>query len=180
MSDRTSDEVLELDLLNLDLPAQDDDDEVSEEDLEALATVELSLVEDGGAPLDDGYAVDLPLDVEIDVLADGDSALGDERVGLDDDAPDLAPESSHVADDDHGESFIDNHGHADEGLDTDGDDELGIDPIPRENDDGGLEGLEDPADTQALSELPPLDGTDHDDDGEVDLGLELGELPAID
>ena len=71
-------------------------------------------------------------------------------------------------------SFLDDRGRAEEGLEMDGDDELGIDPIPREVDDGGLEGLDDPDEERVETNFPPLDGDEDDDEGaELDLGIEI-------
>jgi hypothetical protein len=73
----------------------------------------------------------------------------------------------------------DGRGHAEEGLDFGGDGELGIDPIPTEADDGGLEGLPEGAEQVDGDELPPLDGHEDDDDAdELDLGLDLRPPPG--
>lgn len=142
------------------------------DDEEALEGIGLAQAPSlGDDPFEDGYADDLPLDIEI-AVADGEpSALGDDAKGLDDD-------HDAVAVDEGGESFVDRGGSAEEGLEFGGNDELGLDPIPTEEDDGGLEGLEDPGAHMVDDDVfPPLGGESDDDDETIDVGIEL-ELDA--
>ncbi len=127
------------------------------------------LADDDGDPFDDRVADDLPVEVEIATLNDGTSAIGDDAEGVE-------AATDHGVSFDEGDSSLidDGRGHAEEGVEQHGDDELGIDPIPREIDDGGYEGLED-AGGEAIDsdDFPPLDGHEGDDDEEIDVGIEL-------
>lgn len=154
---------LALDALPLpDLGAEEDEGE----GLEDPPIDELASHEADPDPFDDRPFDDLPLDVAID-LSDGEpSALDDEELGVGSDG------ETGVAIDDRDASLLDDRGHAEEGLDLAVDEELGIDPIPREADDGGLEGLEDPSADAVDDAFPPLDGA-ADDDEELDVGLHL-------
>ena len=120
-------------------------------------------------PFDDRVADDLPLEVEIATLNDGSSAIGDDAEGVE------AATDHEVSFEEAESSLIDDgRGHAEEGVEQHGDDELGIDPIPREIDDGGYEGLEDAGgDAVDSDDFPPLDGHESDDDEEIDVGIEL-------
>lgn len=171
MTDRSDDEPLELDLPIPDLPALDDagddGDALGLNDPDAVQLTELSESDD---PFDDAVADDLPIDVEIDTDSVEPSAIGDDASGLHDE--DIGHELE--LDDTESASFLDDQGRAEEGLEMEGDDELGIDPIPREVDDGGLEGLDDPDEERVEADFPPLDGdADDDDDTEIDLGIEI-------
>lgn len=170
MTDRASDEDSDLDLPALGETAGEEVDGVEDN-----IPVELKIFDDGGDPFDDSYADDVPIDVEIQTDQEQESAIGEITLGIDDHAGDDG-----VRIEEGGESMIDEgRGHAEEGLDFIGDDELGIDPIPTEVDDGGAEGLEDHAGEQIdESEFPPLDGQEDDDDEEeLDLGLDLDPPP---
>lgn len=192
-----------LDLPRAKVPSQmtdrthdDDDDlglpdmgEIDGDDLEGVeddVAVDVRLMDDGGDPFDDSYADDVPLDVEIQTDHHEESAIGDVTLGLDgslDDSLEEAAGDDGVSIEEGGESMLDEgRGHAEEGLDFGGDDELGIDPIPTEVDDGGVEGLEDPAGEQVdADEFPPLDGNEDDDDeAELELGLDLEPPPPSD
>lgn len=171
MSDRFDDE-----LPVLDLPAVEEPEEGGGEDLLGLddpGDVELSeqllKKRDDEDPFDDAVADDIPIDMQIDTDDDVPPIVGDDAKGLHDE--DVGHELE--IDDDEVESFLDDKGRAEEGLDMDGDDELGIDPIPREVDDGGLEGLDDPAEQQVDHDFPPLDGEEDDDEEEIDLGIDI-------
>lgn len=120
-------------------------------------------------PFDDQVADDLPIDVEIATLSDSSSAIGDDAEGVE------ASTDHEVSFEEGGASLIDDgRGHAEEGVEQHGDDELGIDPIPREVDDGGHEGLDDGGDEAVDSDdFPPLDGHESDDDEETDVGIDL-------
>jgi hypothetical protein len=175
MFPRVSDSELDVDG-DLDLPPlgeEDADDEQPVDDGVQLPDV----VEDGGDPLDDSYADDVPLDVEIATDTVEPTAVGDDADGIEGTVAD----HDDVQLDEEVTSMIDEgRGHAEEGLEFGGDDELGLDPIPTELDDGGLEGIEE-AEGQLADgdELPPLDGADDDDEGEeLDLGIDMGIGPA--
>ena len=173
MTDRVED-----DFAALELPELGDRGESDEEGMEneGDAGVDIAVVDDGGDPFDDSYADDIPLDVQIQTLHEEPSAIGDDAVGL----GKALGDDGGIQIEDAGVSMIDEgRGHAEEGLDFVGDDELGIDPIPTEMDDGGVEGLDDeggePVDAD---DFPPLDGADDDDDAEeLDLGLDLAPPP---
>ncbi len=160
---------------DLDLPDLGDLDADEVDGVEEDVPVDVRLPADGADPFDDSYADDVPIDVEIQTELDEESALGDASLGIEDGGDD----DVHL--DEDGESLIDEgRGHAEEGLDFGGDDQLGLDPIPTEGeDDGGLEGLEDPAGERVeADEFPPLDGTDDDDaEDELELGIDLETPP---
>ena len=171
MTDRSDDEPLELDLPAPDLPTLDDGgadgDALGLDDPDAVQLTELRQSDD---PFDDAVADDLPIDVEIVTDSVEPSAIDDDAKGLHDE--DIGQELE--LDEDESASFLDDRGRAEEGLEMEGDDELGIDPIPREVDDGGLEGLEDPDEERVEVDFPPLDGDEDDDDeAEIDLGIEI-------
>jgi hypothetical protein len=177
MTDRIDDEPLVLDLPELD--GDQDDEEIGDDalGLDDPGGVELSkqLLEGAGDdPFDDAVADDLPIDVQIDTDDDVPTIVGDDAKGLQDE--DIGQELALTEDDaDTAASFLDDQGRAEEGLEMEGDDELGIDPIPREVDDGGLEGLDDPAEERVDVDFPPLDGDDdEDEEEEMDLGIEIG------
>ena len=110
-------------------------------------------------------ADDVPLDIEIHTEAVEPTVVGDDAVGIDDGAG----EDDVAIHEDGAASMIDEgRGHAEEGgVDFIGDDELGIDPIPTEVDDGGHEGLDDPAGERVEErEFPPLDGAEDDDESD--------------
>ena len=172
MTDRSDDEPLELDLPVPDLPTLDDGDvdgdSLGLDDPEEVQLTELHHSDD---PFDDAVADDLPIDVEIDTDSVEPSAIGDDAQGLQQE--DVGQELE--VDEEEAASFVDDKGRAEEGLEMDGDDALGIDPIPRsEEDDGGLEGLDDPDEERVDADFPPLDGDEDDDDAaEIDLGIEI-------
>lgn len=163
-------EVLNIPALDLELDAEeaeglDDDD----------AALRIADFSDQGDAMDDRYADDIPLDVTIDTLEPEDSALDDDAQGLDD----REGEGVAFPSDDDGESLLDDRGHAEEGIDFEGSEELGIDPIPREEDDGGLEGLDDMGDKIEADLFPPLDASE-DDDEELDFEVPLAPPPPLD
>jgi len=162
----------ELDLPQLDLQLDEDEAEGLDDDDAALHIADFA---DQGDAMDDSYADDIPLDVTLDTLDPQDSALDDDAQGLDD------HESAGVAfsSEDAEESFLDDRGHAEEGIDFEGSSELGIDPIPREEDDGGLEGLDDAGDKIDEDLFPPLD-TSEDDDEELEFEVPLAPPPPLD
>ncbi len=150
----------------LDLPALGEDDD---EDGVGDGDVDIAEPEDGGDPFDDAPADDVPLDPLITTAAEEPSALGDDAAGLDG-----VPAADGIQLDEGGPSLI--------GADADGperdDDDLGLDG-PSEDDDGGAEGVVDPAD-ERVDELPPLDGheDENDDDGDDERGHEHEPLPV--
>lgn len=152
--------------------------DTSAEDVDGVendAPIDVRIMDDGLDPFDDSYADDVPIDVEIQTDHVEPTAIGDVALGMLDVSGD---DGIHI--DEDGESMIDEgRGHAEEGLDFGGDDSLGIDPIPTELDDGGIEGLEDPDGEQVDTEdFPPLDGEDADDDAEeLYLGIDLDPPP---
>jgi len=165
MTDRVDDDDADLELP--DLATGDDEHGLVDDN----AMQELKLVNDGhDDPFDDSYADDVALEFDLATEQEEPTMIGDDAVGLD-----RAGSDDSVSFAEGGVSMIDEgRGHAEEGLDTHGDEELGIDPIPREVDDGGAEGLDDPAGSQVdEQDFPPLDGDDHDDDDEIDIGIEL-------
>ena len=167
MTDRADDD------LNLpSLEADEDGEGVTDQSFTAL---QLAVFDDEGDAFDDAYADDLPLDIRIETDHVEPSVIGDDAVGMQAPAMEegLAFAESAV-------SLIDEgRGHAEEGLDEHGDEELGIDPIPREIDDGGMEGLADPTgDRVDTDEFPPLDGEEDDDDDEIDVGIEIAPPPT--
>jgi hypothetical protein len=153
----------------IDLPDLGEEGE-DREGLEDAPFPDLSVRDDGGDPFDDAPAADVPLEIVIASTDHEPSALGDDSLGLDDTAAPEAPgfdeQSGSLLDDDDGG-----------GSDDEADEVLGIDPIPEEADDGGLEGLNDAADDAAVVDLPPLDGDQHDEvEDDLDLGIAL-DLP---
>ena len=174
MFPRVSDSELDVDS-DLDLPAlgEEDDDDLPLEDGVQLP----EMADDGGDSLDDSYADDIPLDVEISTDVVEPTAVGDDASGIEGTVAD----QDDVQIDEESASMIDEgRGHAEEGLEFGGDEELGLDPIPTEVDDGGLEGIEEaPGQVADDDELPPLDGADDDDEGEeLDLGIDMAIGPA--
>lgn len=175
MTDRTDDEDDALGLPDMGVLDPDELDGVEDD-----VPVDVRLVDDGGDPFDDSYADDVPLDVEIQTDQTEETAIGDVALGLDAALDEAAGGDDGVRIEEGGESMLDEgRGHAEEGIDFGGDDELGIDPIPTEVDDGGVEGLEDPAGEQIdADDFPPLDGNEDDDDeAELELGLDLEPPP---
>jgi hypothetical protein len=155
----------------LDLPALGDAEAEDEGPIDDGAPLP-EVVDDGGDPLDDSYAEDVPIEVDITTDTVEPSAVGDDANGLDG----AATEHEGVHIDEADASMLDEgRGHAEEGLEFGGDEELGLDPIPTEVDDGGLEGIDEAGGQVAeADELPPLDGAEEDDDEEeLDLGIEL-------
>ena len=152
-----------------------DDDGIGMLD-EAVELAQLD-ASDGGDPFDDSVADDLATGIELNVLSDPHgSALGDDAAGLDDD--DAA--SSSIGIPEPGASFI---GEEQVGLDAEhsflGDESLGIDPIVREEDDGGAEGLDDPGGERVDPNLfPPLDASDDSDDSNDDALFSDVALPV--
>jgi len=132
------------------------------------AHIDVSIVDDKAAdPFDDEVASDLPIDVVLTTTEHETSAIGDEEKGVEG-----LGTSDGVALQDGGHSFL---GPEQDGLEFEGDDSLGLDPIPREVDDGGLEGLDDPsAERVSADSFPPLDGDDSDEEApELELNLDL-------
>jgi hypothetical protein len=130
--------------------------------------LELDIAHGGDDPFDDSYADDLPIEFQLVTDRVEPSVVGDDATGVERGADDG------IAIDDDDASLLDvDRGHPDEGLEGDGDEDLGVDPVPREVDDGGLEGLDDgigePID---VGEFPPMDG-DEDDDEEIDVGIDI-------
>lgn len=162
----------DLELPQLDLHIDAEETEGLDDDDAALRVADFS---DEGDALDDSYADDIPLDVAIDTAEPEESALDDDAQGLDDqDGGGVA-----FASDDSEESFLDERGHAEEGIDFEGSEVLGIDPIPREEDDGGLEGLDDEGEKIDQNLFPPLDASE-DDDEELDFEIPLAPPPPLD
>jgi hypothetical protein len=157
-------------LEDLDLPElgeTDDGEGVGDED-----DLSLRINDDTtGDPFDDEVASDVPLEIELSTTAHEPSAIGDDAAGLDD-----QPSSEGVAIDERSASLLDGD---DQPVTFEGDDELGIDPIPTEVDDGGLEGLNDhDDDTTDEEDFPPLDGDEQGPDEEMDIGYEIGPPPT--
>ncbi|MEM1029952.1 MAG: hypothetical protein AAGN82_06360 [Myxococcota bacterium] len=131
---------------------------------------------------EDNAAEDVfPLALAEGLVADtaiSSSALGDDAEGL----GQLKDDGTTVSVAATPGSFLDDHGHAEEGMDDEASEALGIDPVPREEDDGGLEGLEDPGARVDAALFPPLDETDDDDeDQDVNVGdIALAPLPPLD
>jgi hypothetical protein len=113
--------------------------------------------------------------VVLSSTEDEPSAIGDDSTGLEG----IATHAGVSIEETEG-SLIDTGDEVDS-TNFEGDDDLGIDPIPREVDDGGLEGLDDPADHRIDDHMfPPLDGEEDDDDEEIDLGIEISTPPLSD
>lgn len=170
MTDRTTDDG------DLGLPSLGDTDTEELDGVENDVPIDVSIVDDGGDPYDDSYADDVPLDVEIQTDHQEPTVIGDVALGVEGVQADVG-----IDIEEGGVSMIDEgRGHAEEGLDFAGDDELGIDPIPTEVDDGGVDGLDDPQELHIEeADFPPLDGEEEDDDcEELDLGIEL-EPPLV-
>ncbi|RLB62621.1 MAG: hypothetical protein DRI90_08690 [Deltaproteobacteria bacterium] len=159
-------------LEDLDLPALGEADEgegVSDDDDDDLG---LRLTDDGqDDPFDDEVAGDVPLEIVLSTTEHESSAIDDDAAGLDD-----QPSSEGVVIDERSASLLDGD---DQPMTFEGDDELGIDPIPTEVDDGGLEGLAD-QDEEATDAptFPPLDGDEQEPDEEMDIGYEIGPPPT--
>ncbi len=169
MTDRVDDDS------DLGLPTLGDIQPTELDGVEGELPIDVSIVDDGGDPFDDSYADDVPIDVDIQTDHVEPTAIGDVALGIDG-----ASGDDGIRIEEGGESMIDEgRGHAEEGLDFVGDDELGIDPIPTEVDDGGAEGLDNPGDEEVDDEeFPPLDGDANDDEAEeLNLGLELEPPP---
>jgi hypothetical protein len=168
MSNRDADD----DLAGLDLPDLGEPEEG--DGLDDHEGLELSIVDDDADnPFDDEVADDLPLDIELSTTETEPSAIGDDTTGLNDQAT-----SDGVAIDEGTASLLDE---GDQPMTFEGDDELGIDPIPAEVDDGGLEGLDDHGqDVVDEADFPPLDGDEEDGDAEIDIGIVIGPPPLDD
>lgn len=167
-------DVGDLTLPEMELPEAGSDDEG--EGPEEEAPIDISLTTTEGDPFDDRAADDLPLESEID-LTEEPTVVGDDDDGLA--AHDGEDDGLAAHDGEHGlglgdqdGSLLDHGGHAEEGLEVSSDEELGIDPVPGETDDGGVEGLDEPGEADVDDDFPPLDGA-ADDDDEVDVGIEL-------
>jgi hypothetical protein len=121
-------------------------------------------------PFDDACADDLPLDYTLSTTAEEGSAVGDDRVGIEEGGPEDA-----LAFQDGSESLLDD-GRPDEAMGVESDDDLGLDRLPGDLDDGGLEGLDDAA-GERVDELafPPLDGAEDDNEDEIDLGIDISQ-----
>ena len=134
-----------------------------------------------GDPFDDEVASDVAIEIKLATIEEGGSAIGDDTVGVVADADDS---NSIIPDSGIPESSASLIGDDVAGIDSEhqflGDETLGSDPFPREVDDGGLEGLDDPAGAHVDASLfPPLD-RDEDGDRELeldDLALEGMDLP---
>lgn len=152
-----------LEELAFDLPAIEEADEtvgIGDEDDELL------VLEDDDDPFDDVCAVDLPLDLVLSTTAEEGSAIGDESLGIEEGTND------EVGIDEGSESLLDD-GRPDDAMGVELDEELGLDPLPGDLDDGGVEGLDDAA-GERVDEFafPPLDG-DENDDEELDVGIHI-------
>jgi hypothetical protein len=155
--------------LALDLPALGDTDD-GVDGIEHDLVVRIATFEDGDDPFDDAVADDLSINVTLTSTENEPSALGDDNLGL------VVAETNEVAFAETDASLLDE---GDDGreLDFHGDDNLGIDPIPHEVDDGGVEGLDDPLDEPVdVAGFPPMDGAEDDDRDELDLGIEIATL----
>ncbi|MBW2454472.1 MAG: hypothetical protein JRI68_08175 [Deltaproteobacteria bacterium] len=157
-------------LADLDLPDLGEPEEG--EGLDDQDDLNLQLSEDDqDDPFDDEVASDVPIDVELATTERQPSALGDDATGLDD-----RPTSDGLDIDEGAASLLDGD---DQPMTFEGDDELGIDPIPEEVDDGGQEGLDDHGeDVIDEAGFPPLDGDEDGPDGEIDIGYEIGPPPV--
>lgn len=142
--------------------------ELGEADDDAIGVVDENLdgnwlVDDkDDDPFDDSVADDLATGIELSSLVGATTALDDDAAGLEND--DAA--STAIGVPEAGTSFI---GEEDTGLDSEhtfvGDESLGIDPIVREEDDGGAEGLDDPTGEHVDPDLfPPLDESEEEDE----------------
>lgn len=159
----------------LDLPAHEIDDNDAVGIGEGEGPVGIALPKDIGDPFDDSVASDLPLDMELDTEAVEPTVVGDDADGLD-----AVPMSIGIDLEEHSESLLDpdleRDGFAEEDV------RFGIDSVPPEVDDGGLEGIDDPGaeqiDTGAFPEL--VSDADDDDDLDVGIELELQAMPALD
>lgn len=169
-SSSSEDEADDLALPHLDL----DLDQEESEGLDDEAPLGITDFSHEADAMDDSYADDIPIDVSIDTGETEESALDDDAQGLDDAGAEAVAFTGEAE-----ESFLDDQGHAEEGIDFEGSEALGIDPIPREEDDGGLEGLDDPGDKIDQALFPPLD-TSEEDDEELDLDIPLAPPPPLD
>ncbi len=132
------------------------------------AHINVDIVDDHAAdPFDDEVASDLPIDIVLTTTDHEPSAIGDDAKGVEG-----VGASDGVALEESGQSFL---GPEQQGLEFEGDESMGLDPIPLEVDDGGLEGLEDPsAERISADSFPPLDGDDSDEEApELELNLDL-------
>jgi hypothetical protein len=164
----------------LDLPALGDDDD-RDGMVDEGPQVLVEMADDGAEPLDDAVAGDLPLDVEIQTGVEEPTVVGDDADGLDA----AGDDDSELGED--GDSLLDDNLFATQASDAviDEADDLGLPgeepaPVTRGTDDGGAEGVDDPA-GEHIDDLPPLDGDERDDAAEeLDLGLEMEAPPALD
>jgi hypothetical protein len=154
----------EEDALNLPATEEADDSIGVDHDI----PFELAALADGDDPFDDAYADDLPLDLSLSLHQEHGTAIGDDSTGLEE----ASPEDG-VGFDDTGDSLLDD-GRPDDALGLEGDDDHGIDAPPGDEDDGGIEGIEDPV-GERINELafPPIDGAEDDDDEELELDIRL-------
>ncbi|MBM4357089.1 MAG: hypothetical protein FJ096_03180 [Deltaproteobacteria bacterium] len=149
-------------LPDLDRPEPGDETATLDDDAEErLHLGDEATAEDG----DDGPTDARALDADLETLADEPSVLGDERDGPVDEAD--------TVEDLDGPSFVG----PEELADTDEDHGI-ADALPMGNDDGGVEGLDDPEGDE-LDELPPLDGQMDDDRDDVSSETEEA-LPSLD
>ncbi|HZO11718.1 MAG TPA: hypothetical protein VFB62_00615 [Polyangiaceae bacterium] len=127
------------------------------------------LLGDDDDPFDDACADDLPLDIVLSTTNEEGSAVGDERLGIEEGGPEDV-----LAFDEGSDSLLDD-GKPDNSLGVESDDELGLDALPGDLDDGGLEGMEDAAGERVdENAFPPLDG-DVDDNEDLDVGVHIEE-----
>ncbi len=157
-------------LEDLDLPELGEVDDG--EGVEDHDDVDVRLMDDGqDDPFDDEVATDIPVEIELSTTEHEPTAVDDDATGLDDRAS-----SDGVAIDEGSASLLDGD---DQPVTFEGDDELGIDPIPSEVEDGGLEGLDDRGE-EGIDEagFPPLDGDEQGTDEGIDIGYEIGPPPV--
>ncbi len=157
-------------LADLDLPDLGEAEEGDGLDDQDALTLQLS-EDDQDDPFDDEVANDVPIDIELGTLERQPSTLGDDATGLDEHLT-----SDGVDIDEGAGSLLDGE---DQPMTFEGDDQLGIDPIPEEVDDGGEDGLDDQGqDVIDETDFPPLDGDDQEADGEIDIGFEIAPPPV--
>jgi len=131
----------------------------------------LLLSDQEDASFKDVYASDVPVDIYLSITEQEPTAIGDDATGLNDR---LA--SDGVAIDENAASLLDGD---DQPMTFEGDDELGIDPIPAEVDDGGLEGLDDQGEAVVdATAFPPLDGDEQETEADIDIGYDIAPPPA--
>lgn len=146
------------------------DDELEGQGMDDEGGVQLAVFDgEDGDPFDDALAHDVPLDIVLGTDQDEPTVIGDDALGAGDDG---GHDGVDIAE---GGSLIDSGDEpADHALALSGDEQLGIDPIPPDLDDGGAEGVDDPAGESVDTDLPPLDGEAEDDDSaELDVALPM-------